>query len=212
MALKINKLFNTTKTKFFWLYIVLGALFTVLAVMLMPFWLDANIDVFFAPWGYKIIKIVIAVALVLYLVFFLLKKLKAKSNKVVKVLTILEFVILSLIAIACVFNQFVPFKVGTVGQVLGFVLWVRGAIEVFRAYYYGGSGENNAKYPVWQIFITILLISAGTYFMVSNVLSDKAVLWAVTSLIALCGIIAIVLGFLKQPVKKAKVKQTNKEN
>ena len=72
MALKINKLFNTTKTKFFWLYIVLGALFTVFAVMLMPFWLDANIDVFFAPWGYKIIKIVIAVALVLYLVFFLL--------------------------------------------------------------------------------------------------------------------------------------------
>ncbi len=207
MALKIKKIFNTNKTKNFWLYIVLGALFTIVAVMLMPFWKDFNIDVFFAPWGYKIVKTVVAAALVLYLVFFLFKKLKTKSNGVVKVLTILEFVILSLIAIACVFNQFVSFKVGTVGQILGFVLWVRGSIEVFRAYYYGGDGENHSKYPVWQIFVAILLISAGTYFMVSNVLSDKAVLWAVTSIIAFCGIIAIVLGFLKQPVKKAKVKQ-----
>ncbi|MBO5851639.1 MAG: hypothetical protein J6R29_04860 [Clostridia bacterium] len=202
MALKIKKLFNTNKTKYFWLYIVLGALFTIVAVMLMPFWKDFNIDVFFAPWGYKIVKSVVAVALVLYLVFFLFKKLKTKSNGVVKILIILEFVILSLIAIACLFNQFVPFKVGTVGQILGFVLWVRGSIEVFRAYYYGGDGDNHSKYPVWQIFVAILLISVGTYFTVSNVLSDKAVLWTVTSIITLCGIIAIILGIVKQPAKK----------
>ena len=114
-----------------------------------------------------------------------------------------RFILLILIAIACIAGQFSPIKVGTIGQILGFVLWVRGAIEVFRAYYYKDSA-NGAKYPVWQVFVAILLISAGTYFIVSNVLSDKAVLWAVTVLCALCSILAIVLGIIKKPIKNKK--------
>ncbi len=204
MALKIKKLLNTTKTKNFWLYIALGFVFLAFAVILMPFWQDLSINVPFASWGYSIVKIVVAVALLLYLFLYLIKKLNKNANKVVKVLTIIEFIVLLLIAIACLLNQFISFNVGNVGQILGLALWVRGSIEVFRAYYH--SGEDNAKYPIWQIFVTILLITLGTYFIVSNVLSDKAVLWAVTSIIALCSIIAIILGFVKQPVKQKKQK------
>ncbi|MBR5439916.1 MAG: hypothetical protein IKV61_06880 [Clostridia bacterium] len=211
MAMKLKKLFNTTKSKLFWLYIVFGALFTVLAVILMPFWKDANIDIFFAPWGYSIVKTVVAVALLLYVFLYLIKQLKKRTNNVVKVLGIIEFILLILIAAACLLNQFISFNVGTVGQILGFVLWIRGAIEVFRAYYYKDS-ESHSKYPVWQLFVTILLISVGTYSMFSNLLSDRAVLWAVTSIIALCGVISIILGFLKQPVRKAKKKVTKKED
>ena len=73
MALKIKKLLNTTKTKNFWLYITLGFVFLALAVILMPFWQDLGINVFFAPWGYSIVKIVVAVALLLYLFLYLIK-------------------------------------------------------------------------------------------------------------------------------------------
>lgn len=208
MAIKLSKFINTSKSKVFWLYIVIGALISALSIMLMPFWQDGEIDVFFAPWGYSIIKIVIASTLILYLAFYLFKKMIGKCNKIVRLLIIIEFTLLSLIALGSIMSQFDIIPVKGVGQILGLVLWIRGSIEVFRAYYYDSS--NGSKYPVWQLFITILLITVGAYFIISNVLTDKVVLWTLTVTLILVGIFAIILGVVKKPASK-KTKKTKED-
>ena len=205
MAVKINKIVNTKKTKWFWAYIAIGAIVTVLSIMLMPFWKDGDINVFFKEWGYKTVKIIVAVSLALYCLCFVLKKILTKSNGVVKVLTIIEFVLLMLVAIGSVLSQFNVIKVSGVGQILGLALWLRGVVEIFRAYYYQRS-HGETKYPVWQLAIAIALVTLGVYFAVSNVLSDKLVLWIITVTLCLGGIFAIILGCFKkpEPAKKAK--------
>ena len=55
---------------------------------------------FFKDWGLKIIDILIAVLIVAYLSGYLWKKMLA-SNGVIKVLTIIEFCALSIIALGC---------------------------------------------------------------------------------------------------------------
>ncbi len=204
MAIKLSKFINTTKSKVFWLYIVIGALISALSIMLMPFWKDAEIDVFFAPWGYSIISIVIACTLILYLGLYLFKKMIGKCNKIVRVLIIIEFILLSLIALGSIMSQFDVIPVKGVGQILGLVLWIRGSIEVFRAYYYDSS--NGSKYPVWQLFVTICLITVGAYFIISNVLTDKIVLWILTITLLVVGVFLIILGVIKKPASKKKVK------
>ena len=198
MALEFSKLVNTQKTKLFWLYIVLGALLTVVSIMFMPFW--KNTTVFFANWGYAIINIIIAFLIVLYLTLYLFKKVMEKGNGVVKVLTIIEFSLLSLIAIGCVISQFNLIKINEPCQILGLALWLRGSIEIFKAYYYDRSSE--VKYSVVSLIIALIFVTVGVYFMVSNAITKAVILWIVTCSILLVSIIVIILGVLKKPKKQ----------
>lgn len=99
----MQNVFNTKKTKNYWVEILLGAFCIVAAVIFAPIW--GNTDVFFKEWGKTIIDIIIAAIIVAYLVGYLWKK-AVSSNGIVKVLTIIEFVVLSIIALGCIFTQF----------------------------------------------------------------------------------------------------------
>ena len=196
MANKLTKIFNTKKSKVFWLYIVIGFLITVAAAMLMPFWKSVAPDLFFSNWGWAFLKIVVAAVLLIYAFGYLLKN-AIKTKGAIKVLTIIELVLFVLIACGSVISQF-NFIALSSCQLLGFAIWTRGAIEVIRAYYYRG---GQVKYPLYQVFVAIALITVGAYLFISNVISDQLILWTVTGVLALIGIIAIVLGFVKKPTK-----------
>ena len=105
----LSQLFSKQKSKYFWAYIVVGALLMIASIMLMPFWAHVAPDLFFANWGGNFIKIVIAGVLFLYLFGYLFKKILAAKITVVKVLTIVEFALLALIAIGCIVSQFAVF-------------------------------------------------------------------------------------------------------
>lgn len=61
----MKKLFNTSKTKNFWVEIVLGALCILAAIIFAPIWAKTN--VFFKDWGKAIVDLLIAALIVVYL-------------------------------------------------------------------------------------------------------------------------------------------------
>ncbi len=198
--MKLSKIFNTTKSKAFWLYIVLGILLIIFSIILMPIWAKINKDLFFANWGMQIIKLVIAVILILYLSLYLFKKLFKKEKSAIKVLVVIEFVILSIIALSCILAQFNIFKVNDAGKILGLVLYFRGSVEIFRAYYYDRA--NSEKYSVWWLVASLVILTLGVAFMIGSFLTNVQVLWLLVFLLLVLGIIFIILGFIKKPIKK----------
>lgn len=206
-----NRLLHPKKTKLFWLYLVIGILALILAIMLMPVWNSAPDWVFWKSWGIQIVNLIIFVCILLYLILFLLQKIRKRSNGVVKVLTIIEFVILSLIALGCILQQFKVINVGGACAILGLALWCRGTVELFRAYYH--QKGNNDKYPIWWLIIAIVLVTFGTYIFAKPIFQDIVILWIFVILILLCSLILIVDGILAKPAstKTKKTKQAEKK-
>lgn len=208
----VKKLFSPKKTKLFWLYFVFGILLIVLGVVLMPVWSNAGDWCFFKSWGMEVVNIAIAAAIICYIALFQFRKLMAKSNQVVKILTIIEFIIFVLIALGYILNQFKVFNFGDTGacKILGLGLWCRGVIELFRAYYYRGSEHN--KYPLYWLIVAILFVSVGVWLFVKPMLRDVHVLWVLVSVIYLVAITCIIDGFLAKPAsKKTKKVKTSKK-
>ena len=203
MANKFSKIFNGEKSKLFWLYIVVGALLTIAAVMLMPFWAMVAPDLFFANWGTSFVQIVIAGVVLLYLFGYLFKKVNKINNKTVKVLAIIECSILMLVVIGCVVSQFSAFALDA-SLVLAIALLLRGSVEVFRAYYHKG-GEDN--FPVIEVVFAIVLVALGGYLLSSAFITNQMILWFATVLVAVVGILVIIVGISKKPKTEKKPKK-----
>lgn len=208
--MKLSKFINSKKSKAFWLYIVVGILSIIAGVILAPFWLkiDNSGKIFFANWGYSVLNFIIAGLILLYIGLYLVKKIaNGSGNGVVKVLTIIEASLLLFIAVSAVLTQFNIdiVYVSNAGQILGLALWLRGTVEVFRAYYFKSSDET--KYPVWWLVIAIIFISVGVALFVKNFLSNEVILWIVVGVLALLGIISIIVGVVKKPIKVKKEKK-----
>lgn len=195
-----NLLFRPKKTKLFWLFFVTGVLAILLGIMFMPIWQNAGDWVFWKDWGQNLVNIIIFACIVLYLCLFLVKKIRRRSNGVVKVLTIVEFVLMSLIALGCILQQFKVINIGGACAILGLALWCRGVVEIFRAYYH--QHGNNDRYPLWWLVCAIALVSVGVYLFAKPLFSDVTLIWIFVILLILAGIILFIDGFLAKPVSK----------
>lgn len=209
MKALMKKLFNPKKTSVFWLYFVFGAILTILGIMLMPVWANAADWVFFKNWGMSIVNLIIAACLLAYLFLFLIKKVMSKSNGAIKVLTIVEFVLLLLIVLGCILQQFKIIKVNGACGILGLAMWCRGSVEIFRAYYH--QKGNNDKYPVWWLCVALALVSFGVYLFAKPLFQDVVILWIFIIVIFLFAIICFIDGVLSKPEGKTKkVKKSKK--
>lgn len=201
-----NMILYPQKTKWFWVYIVVGILGIILSIMLMPIWYNCPDWVFWKNWGMQIVNMIICVCLILYLCLFLIHKIRTRANGVIKVLTIIEFVLLALVALGCVLQQFKVFNfVNGACAILGLAMWCRGVVEIFRAYYH--QHGNNDRYPVWWLVIAICLVTIGVYFVLRPPFSDIVILWIFVVFILLVSIILFIDGFLAKP-KSTKTKKT----
>lgn len=213
----LDSILHPKKTKFFWGYILLGIIVMILGIWLMPVWSKCPDWVFWKNWGISLINIIIGICIILYLVCYLLRKVRQRANGVIKTLTIIEFVILALIALGCIIQQFkkiIPIE--GAAPILGLAFWCRGVIEIFRAYYH--QHGNNERYPIWWLAIAIFFVTFGVYLMVAQPNFDLAILWILVILILLIAILLIVDGILAKPKsnhskeeKKNKQKEKNKD-
>lgn len=196
MAINLKKLFNTTKSKVFWLYIVLGVLITIVSIMLMPFW--KNIDIFFSTWGFTIVDIIVGVLLILYIAFYLIKQVAKAGGGFIKALSIIELVILIIAALGCLVSQFNVLNFGDVSVILGVAFWSRGTIEIYRGFYIV---KNSGKFTSLEVLFNIILITIGVFFAVSSIVNDTIILWFITITLLVMGLVLFILGFLKKPIK-----------
>ena len=154
------------------LCIIIGTISVLAALIFAPIW-NWWEGCPWRIWGTKIIDILVAALIVCYLVFFLFKQVKKSTKQVIKVLTIVEFALLSLIALGCIFRQFNVIKVDEASQIFALALWTRGAVELFRAYYY--RADTQEKYPVWYLALSIAMVTLGTYFFAVPLIQDVVI-------------------------------------
>lgn len=171
--------------------IFLGAIFLLMSAIFAPIW-DFWKGCPWKTWGMQIINLLIALCLVLYLFFYLSKKVKGPAKRPIKVLTIVEFAMLSLIALGCVLSQFKVLNISGACQIFGFALWTRGVIEIFRAYYY--RSDSKEVYPVWYLAVSIALVSFGVYCFAKPFIQDIAILWIFVTSLFILGILLLYYG------------------
>lgn len=199
----MRKLFNTAKTKYYWAEITLGVVCIIMAILFAPLW--KNTDVFFKGWGLAVVDVLIAALIVAYLAGYLWKKM-ILSKGIIKVLTIVEFCALSIIALGCIFTQFDVFPIKEACKIFGMVLWSRGVVEIFRAYYL--SRVTTYKYsPLWLV-VAIAMVTFGTYCFAKPFIQNEAILWLFVTALLVFGVIFVFVGCMQKPVK-AKVKNAD---
>ena len=179
--------------------LILGSLCLLAALIFAPIWTWWE-KCPWKLWGMQILNILIAVIIIAYLALFLFKKIKGSRKRVIQVLTIIEFVLLSLIALGCIFSQFNIINVQGACQIFGLALWARGCVEIFRAYYY--RADSNEVYPLWYLAISITMVTLGTYCFAKPFIQDIAILWIFIALLTISGILLLVIGLNNKPEKK----------
>lgn len=188
------------KTKAYWLYIALGIVTLIFGILLLPFWGSIWNECPWKSWGTDLVMLFMAIVIGLYLFMFLIKKIN-RYRGVVQVLTIIEFVLLALIALGLVFSQFNILAIPKQPSViLGLALYCRGVIEIFRAYYYHHSMKT--IYPVWWLVVAILFVTFGVYLMIKPLVQLTLIVWLLAISVIVIGIFLIAYGVLANPKAK----------
>ena len=180
--------------------LILAPIFILAALLFAPIWNWWD-SCPWKDWGMQSVNLLIATCIILYLAFYLAKKL-TYGKRVIKVLTIVEFALLSLIALGCIFSQFKIINVRGACQVFGLALWTRGAIELFRAYYH--RADSKEYYPVWYLAISITMVTFGTWCFVKPFIQDIVILWLFVTFLLTIGILLLVLGINQKKKKTSK--------
>lgn len=185
------------------LCLVLGFVFLLAALLFAPIWNFWD-SCPWKDWGTKIINILVAAGIICYLAMFLWKKIRGSGKRVIKVLTIVEFTMLSLIALGCILSQFKIFNIQGACKIFGFALWTRGTVELFRAYYY--RSDSKEVYPVWYLAISIALVTFGTYCFAKPFIEDIIILWIFVIGLLCLSVLLLACGFSK-PAKQKTTKK-----
>lgn len=203
MASGLNKtFFNPKKTKLFWGYWILAVILLVLGIFLMPIW--SKQDVFWNNWWRTGVYLFIALIICLYLFTFLVKKVRSGGNGTVKVLTIIEFILLGIIGLACIFiaipsiRASLPAITTDACRIIGLAFYLRGVVEIFRAYY----NHDKSNYPVWWLIIVIAFVTIGVWMFLQPFFSNITIAWILAVLVLIFAVIFLIDGFLAKPNSK----------
>ena len=152
--------------------------------------------------GLKIVNIAIALILVAYLALVLFPLIKHKRGTV-QILTIVEFVLVCLIAVGLILQQFKVFNIAGACKIIGLVIWLRAVVELFRAYFYRGK-DSSYNYAVWYFCVILALITLGTYMFAKPFFSDQQVVLALSIISFVLALALIILGIIYIPKKQSK--------
>ena len=158
--------------------------------------------------GLKIVNIAIAIILIAYMLLFLLPILKHKRGTV-QILVIVEFVLVGLISLGLILQQFKVFNIVGACKIIGVVIWLRCVVELFRAYFYRGK-DSSYKYAVWYFCLILALFSLGVYMFAKPFFTDAQVVLTLSICCFIASAVLIVLGIICLPKDNKKVKYNKK--
>ena len=130
----------------------------LLAILSVLMFLD-GFDVGGLHIGSRLIHLVAAIALALYVIFALFP-LSWRYKGILRFFVIGEIVLLALTAVAHICMEWFVIPLISsleVCSVLGLALWLRGAVEIVHAYLSVADGENEKRVPLWKLLCYILL-------------------------------------------------------
>ena len=170
--------------------IVVGVIALALGIVMLP------------PFkiGERALNILLAVALVAYLVIHLFGKL-ARSKGSTFILTLIEFTVISLIAIGLVLQQFKVFNISGVCETLGFILWLRGAVAATAMYITLGRVKSG-RYSLPKFLLYILLMSVGMYLFAHPLISNLVFNWLICIFFFIATLVFAGLAVLYSPSRR----------
>ena len=152
--------------------------------------------------GSRLIHLVAAVALALYVIFALFP-LTVRYKGTLRAFVIGEIVILSLTAVAhiCMEWFMIPLISSLeVCSVLGLALWLRGAVETVHAYFSASSTDPKKRIPLWKLLAYILLCAVGVWQLIAPIVSDRVFIFVIA---AAATVMAVIFAWLTASNRKA---------
>lgn len=199
---KNEQTFAVKPTKFFWVYWVLAACCLALGIFLLPVW--ENTGVFWNNWASEGLGILLFILITVYVVYLIggIKKDDAQAKNIIKIAEILLLVIL---AVFCILEQFDV--VNFVGPcfVLGAVLWLRGMSCSLIAYMFNVKKQDRT---IGVMLCGLLAVTVGPIFMVRR-FTAPVFICVISIALLLVAVCAVILGFMTIP-KKGKHEQSAK--
>ena len=197
---KNEESFEVKPTKFFWAYWVLAACCLALGIFLLPVW--DNSGVFWSTWASEGLGTLLFALLTVYIIYSIggIKKEDEKAKKGIK---ITEIVLLVIIAVLCILEQFNV--VNFVGPcfVIGSVLWLRGMSASVIAYKYNVKKKDRT---IGVILGGLLAVSLGAILMVRR-FTAPIFIWIISITLLLIAVCSVIFGFVSKP-KKNKQEQS----
>lgn len=146
------------------------------------------------------IDILLAAALVAYLILFLLDKLK-HTRGVVFALTVIEFALLALATLGHIVQQFTPLHFTTVCQAVGVVLCLRGCVMA-TTMYVSALSLRKPRSELITFAIAILMIVVGTALFSGSFIDDYFLEWVMCIALFITALAFAALAFLFYHPKK----------
>ncbi len=177
--------------------IILAVLLLALGIVMLPA---------VTSFGSIVLDVIVAILLVLYLAFFLFDRM-VKSRGTVRVLTMIEFALIALIAIGLVFKQLKILNLGTTCQIVGVVIWLRGITGTFRGYIVS-TAEGKRRFTILMFALSVLMVTAGAYLFAKPLFTDENIIYilAVSLIIGAVVLLIYALAYARRPAKRSKSK------
>lgn len=152
------------------------------------------------------VDILMALALIAYILLFISDKLKHTRGTVFG-LTVVETVVLSVIVIMLVIQQFAPFYVLSVCKAVGAVLWLRGVV-ITVTLYISALYIRKPKRNLPKLLMAIAFISFGAMLVFGHVFTDLLIEWFISIALFITALAFAALAFLFHgPHKKAETNE-----
>ncbi|MGM9858129.1 MAG: hypothetical protein ACI311_02615 [Bacilli bacterium] len=180
------------------LYIILGSIFCVGGILLLPA---------LTGWFDQILGIIAGTLLLIYLIVssLFIKEL----NKVGKIISICELFVYLVLGVVSIISDVQEFEFLSACHLLAIALWLKGVCDVFRHIY---SGDSNKKFTIKDGLFTIVLLTLGTAIFVKP-LSDIALEYVISCFIIVLGVLLILLSvYLIRKDEPKESKETSKKN
>lgn len=161
-----------------WIFTLIVCILLVIPAVLM--FLD-GFDVGGIRFGTRLIHLLVAIALTLYVIFVLFP-LFWRRKGILRLFSFFEIVLLLLSAAAQLCMEWFRIPVLSSLQVcsmLGFVLWLRGVVETIHAYLSAAEEDPSARTPLWKLLLYILLSAVGIWQLVAPTISDRSFIFVV---------------------------------
>ncbi len=177
--------------------LLLSALFLTLGILLIPAIGISSV----------VLNYIVAAVLLLYLFLFLVKKLTVAKGTIL-VLTVVEFIVIILIALGLILKELQVINLGETFQIIGLVIWLRGVVCLVKGYLIS-SPEARRKYSLLLFLGYIAMVTAGAYFFFANPIRDNTLELVMCILAFSVFALFLVLTIIYWPRKKGEKKQKN---
>ena len=150
--------------------------------------------------GDLIIDLILALALIAYLILFLFDRLSASSGASF-VIFLSEFVTIALIAAGLLLGQFKIINVLGVCRVIGLSIWIHTSGVAIESYIEAYRRQSKKIKP-YAFAIYLSLSSIGVYMLASPFISNKAVAYIISGISFALSILTLTLGIIRAAKNK----------